>query len=90
MNTLEERLHTILQELEGKLQHLFGSHPDIATHIALAKAQVSANMPNPANTKEALLAEISSPTSSEESPSDTAVHQEGATNTTEAVPHDPS
>lgn len=40
-HSLETKLHDVLHELDSKLQSLFGSHPQIATHIATAKAQVS-------------------------------------------------
>lgn len=40
-HSIEEKLHDILHQLEAKLQQVFGSHPDIAVHVATAKAQVS-------------------------------------------------
>jgi hypothetical protein len=42
LTTLEAKLHAVLLSLETKLQDAFGLHPSIATHVAEAKADVSA------------------------------------------------
>lgn len=48
MKDIETEVHKILTELEAKLQAVFGSKPQIAEHVATARAQVSQVTATPA------------------------------------------